>query len=58
MKEMKVCWELKYNRNALYQAKKYKYNNARVMKITPAMCNVEYFIDNYDRRCKDNCNTN
>ena len=35
---------------AKYQAKKYKYNNARVMKITSAMCNVEYFIDNYDRR--------
>ena len=33
---------------AKYQAKRYKYNNARVMKITPAMCNVEYFIDNYD----------
>ena len=33
---------------AKYQAKRYKYNNARVKKITPAMCNVEYFIDNYD----------
>lgn len=28
--------------------KRYKYNNARVKKITPAMCNFEYFIDNYD----------
>lgn len=34
---------------AKYQAKRYKYNNARVKKITPAMCNFEYFIDNYDR---------
>ena len=34
---------------AKYQAKRYKYNNARVKKITPAMCNIEYFIDNYDR---------
>lgn len=33
---------------AEYQAKKYKYNNARVKKITPTMCNGEYFIDNYD----------
>lgn len=32
---------------AKYQAKKYKYNNARAKKITPAMCNVKYFIDNY-----------
>lgn len=31
-----------------YQAKKYKYNNARVKKITHAMCNIEYFEDNYD----------
>lgn len=34
---------------AKYQAKRYKYNNARVKKITPAMCNIEYFEDNYDR---------
>lgn len=34
---------------AKYQAKRYKYNNARVKKITPAMCNIEYFVDNYDR---------
>lgn len=33
---------------AKYQAKRYKYNNARVKKITPAMCNIEYFEDNYD----------
>ena len=34
---------------AKYQANRYKYNNARVKKITPAMCNIEYFEDNYDR---------
>lgn len=33
---------------AKFQAKRYKYNNARVKKITLAMCNIEYFEDNYD----------
>lgn len=33
---------------AKYQAKKYKYNNARVKKITRAMCgSIEYFEDNF-----------
>ena len=29
---------------AKYQAKKYKYNNARVMKITPAMCRSLWMV--------------
>ena len=33
---------------AKFQAKRYKYNNARVKKITLAMCNIQYFEDNYD----------
>ena len=33
---------------AEFQAKKYKYNNAKVKEITSAMCNVEYFEEEYE----------
>ena len=34
---------------AEYQARRYKYNNARVKKITPTMCNIKYFESVYQR---------
>lgn len=33
---------------AEYQAKRYRFNKARVKQITPAMANLVYFEDNYE----------
>lgn len=33
---------------AEYQAKRYKYNKARVKQITPQMADMEYYENNYD----------
>lgn len=30
------------------QTRKYKYNNIRVKEITPAMCNMDYFEEEYE----------
>ena len=32
---------------AKIQAKKYRYNNARVKQITPAMANLDYYLQEY-----------